>query len=393
MRKIVVILFMMLCPVISVTSQHYNLGHRQITFVDAEREDRTVLTEIYYPAFSDGEGVPVANDMGVKFPVIVFGHGFVMEWGAYANFWNSLVPNGYIMAFPRTETGLSPDHATFARDLAYLVSAMQQEGETAGSPFFGVVDTTSCVMGHSMGGGSSFLAKQYNSKITALANFAAAETNPSAIEACQAIQVPVLMFAGANDCITTPDAHQIPMFDALPASCKTLVTITGASHCQFAQQNVFCSFGELSCTLDPTITRETQQSIVDTMLLPWLDYQLKGECSGFVEFQNILESAMAWTFDYMCEPCIPVFLHGPPEESEIRLYPIPAKGNFYLEAPPDFEVITVKIYTSSGQTIFQEGLTQDGQGRWLVDTDLSPGMYYVEVASRDMSVTLKLVAH
>ena len=183
----------------SSAAQPYNIGHRQVTFIDADRNDRPVLTEIYYPSVIGGDNVPIAGENGTAFPLLVFGHGFVMEWGAYSNFWTNLVPQGYIMAFPRTETGLSPDHMTFGQDIAFLVKMVQQEGENPGSLFFEKVDSTSCVMGHSMGGGSSFLSIQYNPSITAIVNFAAAETNPSAIATCSSISIPALVFAGIGN--------------------------------------------------------------------------------------------------------------------------------------------------------------------------------------------------
>ena len=34
-----------------------------------------------------------------------------MEWSAYQNLWEEIVPKGYIMVFPKTEMGLfSTDH-------------------------------------------------------------------------------------------------------------------------------------------------------------------------------------------------------------------------------------------------------------------------------------------
>jgi hypothetical protein len=59
-----------------------------------------------------------------------------------------------------------------------------------------------------MGGGSSFLAVQYNPAITAIANLAAAETNPSAIAAAANITIPALVIAGANDCAQGQASHR-----------------------------------------------------------------------------------------------------------------------------------------------------------------------------------------
>ncbi len=62
-------------------SAQYQVGHLQQTFVDSSRGNRNITTEIYYPAATAGNNVPVAAG---QFPVLVFGHGFVMTWSAFA---------------------------------------------------------------------------------------------------------------------------------------------------------------------------------------------------------------------------------------------------------------------------------------------------------------------
>ena len=98
------------------------VGHTQITFIDSSRNNRSVPTEIYYPATVAGNNTPIAPGV---FPVISFGHGFVMTWSAYQNFWTDLVPEGYILAFPTTEGGFAPVHAAFGADLKFLISEIQ----------------------------------------------------------------------------------------------------------------------------------------------------------------------------------------------------------------------------------------------------------------------------
>jgi hypothetical protein len=61
----------------------------------------------------------------VQFPVISFGHGFVMVHTAYQFLWLDLVPKGYILAFPTTEGSLSPSHLNFGLDLAFIISQMK----------------------------------------------------------------------------------------------------------------------------------------------------------------------------------------------------------------------------------------------------------------------------
>ncbi|NDE04228.1 MAG: hypothetical protein EB003_06220, partial [Flavobacteriia bacterium] len=113
-------------------AQTLSVGHTTLTFNDPNRTGgfgsgagpgRQIQTEIYYPAAVAGENVAFANG---QFPIIVFGHGFAMNWDAYSNIWNQLVPLGYIMAFPRTESGLfpSPSHGDFGQDIALVAQKM-----------------------------------------------------------------------------------------------------------------------------------------------------------------------------------------------------------------------------------------------------------------------------
>ena len=167
-------------PVLAQTP--YPVGHSSLSFTDASRSSRSVTAEVYYPATSAGDNTPFVTGY---FPVIAFGHGFVMTYSAYAPYWNALVPQGYILICATTETGIAPSHSDFGKDLAFLIRTLQTEGNSSSSNFYQHVAASSAVMGHSMGGGASFLAAQYLPSITALVNMAAAETNPSAVRAAE----------------------------------------------------------------------------------------------------------------------------------------------------------------------------------------------------------------
>lgn len=277
----------------------YELGHRTMTFFDPERSNRDISTEIYYPADVAGEDVPLAEPPAGGFPVVTFGHGFVISIDDYDFLWEGLAPAGYIVAVPRTETGFSPDHLDLGLDLAFLCRALRDEGADPASPFFGKVAVTCAVSGHSMGGGASFLGAASDPSITALFNFAAAETNPSAIGAAAQITAPALLFAGSLDCVTPPPAHQQPMFDALASDCRTYLELLGASHCQFAEYNFLCSLGETGCP-SPQISREEQHSLTLLFLRPWLDAFLYEEASAWEIFQTLLAEQPGIVFEQDC---------------------------------------------------------------------------------------------
>lgn len=288
----------------------YAVGHRTFTFNDPARTGgfgsgggpgRQIQTEIYYPATTAGDNTPFIQD---SFPIIVFGHGFSMVWDAYQNIWEELVPKGYIMLFPRTEGGLSPSHSDFGLDLALVVNSFRALGQNPSSPYYNRVASTAAIMGHSMGGGATFLAAQNNTNITAIATLAPANTNPPSIDAAKFVTVPTLVIAGANDCVTPPNQHQIPMYDSTASLCKTFISLTGASHCQFANSNFNCNFGESTCSPGPTITRAVQHQRTFKYLVPWLNKYLKGACHPQSNIDSLLNVSTSTeiTWNQSCVP-------------------------------------------------------------------------------------------
>ncbi|MEP6465666.1 MAG: hypothetical protein ABJB05_05150, partial [Parafilimonas sp.] len=79
-------------------AQNYNIGHRQITWLDASRNNRPVKFEVYYPAPTTADNVPVINN-GKKFPLVVFGHGYQLTYSDYVWLKDSLVPKGFFLAW------------------------------------------------------------------------------------------------------------------------------------------------------------------------------------------------------------------------------------------------------------------------------------------------------
>lgn len=360
-------------------AQPFQIGHTTINFVDASRSNRTIAAEIYYPSDSAGDNVAITSTTAETFPVLCFGHGFVMTWDAYQNFWNFLVPNGYIMVFPKTEGSFSPSHINFGKDLAFLIDQMNVLGNNSASLFYNRISTMNCVMGHSMGGGASFLAAQLNSNIKTLLNFAPAETNPSAIQAAATISIPSLIFAGVNDCVTPPISNQIPMYNGLISSCKTLISITGGSHCQMANSNFFCGVGESSCTPQPTITRTVQQNSINNYLLPWLDFQLKGNCSqgNLFDTQIVVDNAI--TFQKNCIQCNSLNLDNSILKNQITLTPNPAKDFIKISGKVG-ETYQVSIFDISAKLILTKEFTSD----MLINTsDFAKGVYSYSVTNKD----------
>lgn len=288
-----------------------SIGHTTLTFNDPTRTGgvgsgggpgRQIQTEIYYPATSAGTSTPVVSG---EFPIIVFGHGFAMTWDAYSNIWEHYVPRGYIMAFVRTESGLfpSPSHGDFGLDLK-LVAQKMLELQTTNALFQNHIYPKVGIMGHSMGGGASFLAADNNTSIHALIGLAPAETNPSAIAVAPNVQVPSIVFSGSSDGVTPPSQHHIPMYDGVTSTCKSFVSIIGGAHCYFANTNFNCDFGESTSSTGISISRAEQQNATYSILDPWLDYNLKDICAAYEVTQLYLASTPGTTTQTTC-PNIP----------------------------------------------------------------------------------------
>lgn len=296
MKIYMFILFLVLaCSLTRPAVMAQSIGQTSVTLNDPARGNRQVTAELYYPATSAGQNTPILPGV---YPLLVYGHGFVMVWSAYQNVWADLVPKGYLVAFPTTEGGFSPVHAEFGADLTFLLTAIRAGGAAPSVPAANV-GNTSAIMGHSMGGGSCFLGAAGaagNSPPTAMVTFAAANTTPSSIAAAPQVGIPTLLFSGANDCVTPPSQHQDLMYDATASAYKTQISITGGGHCFFANSNLNCSFGESTCTPVPTITRAQQQSIVSVFLSNWLARFLKNDCSKGEAFQDSLQNHPGITY-------------------------------------------------------------------------------------------------
>ncbi len=280
----------------SVIMAQYEVGSTTITFNDPDRGGRQIETNIYYPAITAGADATMAQG---DFPVISFGHGFVMSTDAYQNIWEELIPQGYIMAFPTTAGGFTAEHEDFGLDLALCITRMQEENLDASSLFFGHVTDKAAIMGHSMGGGAAFLAATNNTTIQTVVGLAPAETNPSAAAAAAQVNVPALVFHGSGDAVTPANEHASLIYNGLTGVCSNFISITGGAHCYYAGSSFTCDFGEGS-PAGVSISREEQQQILYDYITKWFDYKLKDSCTALSEFDTLLATDSRVTFQDDC---------------------------------------------------------------------------------------------
>jgi len=331
----------------NILAQSHEIGQTTIYFYDVDR-NRNIETKIYYPADNPGDNVPIASG---NFPVLVFGHGFLIGWDAYHSYWTELIPEGYIICFPTTEMSLSPSHQEFGFDLRFIGNAMQDENDNANSLFYNSIAPKTGLMGHSMGGGASFLAAENNTNINTLINFAAAETNPSAIAASANISIPSLIFSGDDDCVAPANENQDLMYDNLSSNCKTQIDIINGAHCYFADYNFNCNLGESFCNPSIEISREEQQLITFDFLKLWLEYSLYDNQNAFDIFNDSLQSSNRISYS---QDCNITSLDDLSKNTEAILFPNPVIDILNFSLAKEYTGGLLTIYNFMGKQLHKE---------------------------------------
>ena len=252
----------------------FAVGHVSESYIDPARANRSIACEIYYPADANGDNVPAAAG---QFPFVVFGHGFVMDYTAYGNITEALVSEGFVLIYVETEGGFTPVHNDFGLDLAFMADHFYDENANAASPFYNRLEDRCAIMGHSMGGGATWLAATTSASVDCIAGLAPAETNPSAIAAASSVNVPAMVFSGSSDAVTAPATNHVPIFEGTASACKYFVNIIEGSHCGYADSGSLCDFGELFFA---GLSREEQQQIMHELLLAWFDVYLRDNAAS-----------------------------------------------------------------------------------------------------------------
>ncbi|MFN8310445.1 MAG: T9SS type A sorting domain-containing protein [Chitinophagales bacterium] len=259
----------------------YPVASKTFNYTDASRSNRTVSLEFRYPGTSSA----LANGV---FPFVIFAHGFQMDAVPYYPYADSLAKRGYIVGLLTTETGLSPNHPNFGKDLIFMYGKMKEENNNASSFFYQKVLPKGALGGHSMGGGSLILSAQDSVPADCYFTFSPSKaTTPACIPVAYKLTKPYLAITGSGDCIAPPATDQRPIYDSARSACKTYINITNGLHCQFGSGNLQCNFGEgfSGCASSP-LSRSAQISISLSYLIPFLDYFLKGDCAAWTLFEN-----------------------------------------------------------------------------------------------------------
>ena len=167
------------------------------------------------------------------------------------------------------------------------------------------------------------------------------------------------------------------MYDSLASACKTFVSLTGGSHCQFAGTNFNCNFGEATCTPRPAISASIQRTITFDLLLPWLDFQLKSDAAQGQNFQDYLAAETGVTFEQNCS-LIATNIRENSANISFSASPNPFQNQINLQFSRPLVEGSAQLYNSSGQAVMQ--LHQLNQSQITIERGQLPtGLYFLQI--------------
>jgi dienelactone hydrolase len=258
-------------PLLPANPGAFNVSNRTFTLTDNSFPAGNLSFSglVYYPTSGSGTAAnqPVANG---QFPVVAFGHGFNIAYDEYTSTVRHIASWGYIVMVPDVQNGFNVNHGTYAQQLGACCKYIVAQGNVSSSPFFGkVVDKTASI-GHSMGGGATFLVPTYYPDVDVVIGLAAAETNPSAIAALQTTTTPMQVISGSADNTANEANNQQPMYNAAQG-LKQWVSLTGGAHCKFTDANTVCDL----VSAGGSLTRAVQLQRTRKYLTAFLEYHIR----------------------------------------------------------------------------------------------------------------------
>jgi predicted dienelactone hydrolase len=261
----------------------YAVGHTMFAVVDAAREDRELLVDVWYPvdavnAVSEPRteyplqgGLTLPSEVAVDdLPVssegtralLVFSHGFGGINTQSTQLMEALASHGFIIASPEhtgnTALDRSDDMPAEKRvpDVSFIIDTLFERSNTPGDAFEGRIDESKVgVLGHSYGGSTAmgtvagWAGADPDPRVEAIGVSAGGVGNNSFSEEVLApATAPTTLFVGTLD----PGAlanHQYAFANMPNAEALFKVEVTGANHTHFA--NV-CDIGNRLISLGIT---------------------------------------------------------------------------------------------------------------------------------------------
>lgn len=355
------------------------MGTTSWLLIDDTRGGREIACDVRYPGVSDT--AETAPDNG-PFPLVVFGHGFLMGPEDYDGLSAGMVNAGYVVALVATEQTFAPSHQNFGLDLAFVANEMVQNGATG--ILDGWLQPHAAIAGHSMGGGATWLAASTNPLIDAVVAFAPTETSPSAGAAGEDIQVPVLVLSGSADVITPPDTQHLPLYNSTTgAPCRAFASLVDGSHCGFADQGTLCDIGEIGFQ---GLSHAEQLELTLGLLVPWLDAFLRDDPLAWGEFEDYAAASNDLILELDCalsiRPKIPL---------PLQVYPNPTSNSMTLSWKAFGQTAEAHVIDLAGRIHQSWNLGGASESHVL---KLDPGVYVLNVKQHGKPIqSVQLIFH
>lgn len=211
---------------------------------------------LYYPATAQGDNTPY-DGSGAPYPGVSFGHGYLTDPNYYRSTLEHLATWGYFVMATRSALDLFPSHSRYAQDLSSTLTYLEQQNANPSSWLYGQVAVAQGfgLSGHSMGGGASILAAADDPRVAALANLAAAETNPSSTAAMANVRAAARLIAGSRDTIVPYTTTQAMYLNGRPP--RQFALLDGGWHCGFLDTYLIgCDSGPMPRSQQLQLTRQ-----------------------------------------------------------------------------------------------------------------------------------------
>ncbi|MFN3217726.1 MAG: alpha/beta fold hydrolase [Acidimicrobiales bacterium] len=278
----------------------FEVGHTSFVAVDADRGDRSIPVDIWYPVDPGTAGaaeptsLPLAPGIGLDSdvavedapvsdradqPLVIFSHGYEGINKQSVDLMETLASHGFVVAAPehvgnsQSAPGDTFDTAAANRvpDVAFLIDTMIAKHRDATDPFAGRLgEERITVVGHSFGAmtaigtAAGWAGADPDPRVVAIVAISGVidgdlqqtdRTGPNAgfsSTQLEGIEIPVLLMGGTED-VDVPIANNDLAFEHLTgAPVVHKVSIVGATHNHFA---AVCTFGQLLLDLGLTEDR------------------------------------------------------------------------------------------------------------------------------------------
>ncbi|MGH0032641.1 MAG: alpha/beta hydrolase family protein [Myxococcota bacterium] len=250
----------------------YAVGRTTFSLVDASRDDRTLVVDVWYPAEDDGtlpfslydllvaaiesdvalDEPPVADG---SFPLLVFSHGNAGVRFQSIFLQEHLASHGFVVAAPdhagnTAGDAILPNPPPFTArdrplDISLVIDEMLDLDDLPGDPFHDrIEDDRIGVFGHSFGGfttlamASGFEDVPPDERVSVLMPIAPA-TGGLTDEMLADVRLPTLVLGGTSDTITPVDPNSVRAFEETSGIPRWRIDVHAAGHNSFTEICLF----------------------------------------------------------------------------------------------------------------------------------------------------------